>query len=241
MRCTWATPPSTSARRRGRAYTRSRSRGEGSTPASGSRRRSRMRLSIRPRSSLPPSDAKRKRAEQLREQLHHHNYRYHVLDDPEVPDAEYDRLFDELKALEEEHVELATDDSPTRRVGGPPSDKFKKVEHLAPMGSLEKGTTDERLRKWADDVRKRLDSDEPVGYVIEPKIDGSAISLVYEHGRLIRGATRGDGLRGEDVTVTLRTIRSIPLTLKGKQPPPLLEVRGEAYFPLSGFRRFNEE
>ena len=189
---------------------------------------------------MPPSEKQRKRAAQLREQLHHHNYRYHVLDDPEVPDAEYDRLFDELKALEEEQPELATDDSPTRRVGGPPSDKFKKVEHLAPMGSLEKVTTDEAIQKWADDVRKRLDSDEPVAYVIEPKIDGSAISLVYENGQLVRGATRGDGLRGEDVTVNLRTIRSIPLTLKG-DVPPLMEVRGEVYFPLSGFRRFNEE
>ncbi|MEO5576562.1 MAG: NAD-dependent DNA ligase LigA [Gaiellaceae bacterium] len=189
---------------------------------------------------MPPSDARRTRAAQLREQLHHHNYRYHVLDDPQVGDAEYDRLFDELKALEEEHPELATDDSPTRRVGAAPSDRFRKVEHLAPMGSLEKVTTGEALQKWADDVRKRLDSDEPVAYVIEPKIDGSAISLVYEHGRLVRGATRGDGLRGEEVTVNLCTIRSIPLTLQGA-PPPLLEVRGEVYFPLSGFRRFNEE
>jgi DNA ligase (NAD+) len=187
---------------------------------------------------LPPSEAAR--ATELRELLHHHNHRYHVLDDPEVTDAEYDRLFDELKELEERHPELATDDSPTRRVGGPPSDKFKKVEHLAPMGSLEKVTTDEGLLKWAEDVRKRLDSEEPVAYVIEPKIDGSAISLVYENGQLVRGATRGDGLRGEDVTVNLRTIRSIPLTLRGESPP-LMEVRGEVYFPLSGFRRFNEE
>jgi DNA ligase (NAD+) len=188
---------------------------------------------------LPPSDASQRAAE-LRELLHHHNHRYHVLDDPEVSDAEYDRLFDELKRLEEEHPELAVDDSPTRRVGAPPSDKFSKVEHLAPMGSLEKVTTGEALQKWAEDVRKRLDSDEPVAYVLEPKIDGSAISLVYEDGRLVRGATRGDGLRGEDVTVNLRTIRSIPLTVKG-EAPPLLEVRGEVYFPLSGFRRFNEE
>jgi DNA ligase (NAD+) len=110
---------------------------------------------------LPPSEATQERAARLREQLHHHNYRYHVLDDPEVEDREYDRLFDELKTLEEKHPELATDDSPTRRVGAPPSDKFKKVEHLAPMGSLEKVTTEEALHKWADDVRKRLDSDEP--------------------------------------------------------------------------------
>ena len=187
---------------------------------------------------MPPSESKR--AAELRELLHFHNHRYHVLDDPEVSDAEYDRLFDELKRLEEEHPELATDDSPTRRVGAPPSDKFQKVEHLAPMGSLEKVTTHEGLLKWADDVRKRLDSDEAVAYVIEPKIDGSAISLVYENRTLVRGATRGDGFRGEEVTVNLRTIRSIPLTLQG-DTPPLLEVRGEVYFPLSGFRRFNEE
>ena len=197
-----------------------------------------MRSSTRRRSSLPRSEAER--AAELRELLHHHNHRYHVLDEPEISDADYDRLFDELKALEEEHPELAVDDSPTRRVGATPSDKFQKVEHLAPMGSLEKVTTDEGLLKWAEDVRKRLDSDEPVAYVIEPKIDGSAVSLVYEHGRFVRGATRGDGLRGEDVSVNLRTIRSIPLTLRG-EAPPLLEVRGEVYFPLSGFRRFNEE
>jgi DNA ligase (NAD+) len=181
------------------------------------------------------------RAEELRALLHHHLHRYHVLDDPEISDAEYDALFDELKQLEEEHPELASDDSPTRRVGAPPSDRFRKVEHLAPMGSLEKVTTDEALVKWAEDVRKRLDSDEPVAWVIEPKIDGSAVSLVYEQGRLVRGATRGDGRRGEDVTPNLRTIRSIPLTLQGGEPPPLLEVRGEVYFPLSVFARLNEQ
>ncbi|HEX5800059.1 MAG TPA: NAD-dependent DNA ligase LigA [Gaiellaceae bacterium] len=189
---------------------------------------------------MPPSSAT-SRAEELRALLHHHLHRYHVLDDPEISDAEYDALFDELKQLEEEHPELASDDSPTRRVGAPPSDRFRKVEHLAPMGSLEKVTTDEALVKWAEDVRKRLDSDEPVAWVIEPKIDGSAVSLVYEQGRLVRGATRGDGRRGEDVTPNLRTIRSIPLTLQGGEPPPLLEVRGEVYFPLSVFARLNEQ
>ncbi len=181
-----------------------------------------------------------RRLDELREQVERQLYRYHVLDEPEISDAEYDRLFDELKALEEEHPELITPDSPTQRVGAPTSERFQKVQHLTPMGSLEKVTDDESLFKWADDVRKRLDSDEPVAYVIEPKIDGSAISLVYENGQLVRGATRGDGLRGEDVTVNLRTIRSIPLTLQG-DVPPLMEVRGEVYFPLSGFRRFNEE
>ncbi len=187
-------------------------------------------------SSLRPSD----RVEELRRVLEHHLYRYHVLDEPEISDAEYDRLFDELKQLEEEHPELASENSPTRRVGAAPSDKFRKVDHIAPMGSLEKVTTDEAIVKWAEDVRKRLDSDEPVAYVIEPKIDGSAVSLVYERGRFVRGATRGDGRRGEDVTPNLRTIRSIPLTLQS-DVPELLEVRGEVYFPLTQFARVNEQ
>jgi DNA ligase (NAD+) len=183
-----------------------------------------------------------KRIEELRGLLSHHNYRYHVLDDPEISDAEYDRLFDELKGLEEAHPELVSPDSPTQRVGAPPSERFQKVRHLAPMGSLDKVTTDEALQKWADDVRKRLGTDEPVAYVIEPKIDGSAVSLVYENGLLVRGATRGDGEQGEEVTPNLRTIRAIPLSLRpGDATPAVLEVRGEVYFPLSGFRRFNEQ
>ncbi|MBA3347054.1 MAG: NAD-dependent DNA ligase LigA [Actinobacteria bacterium] len=194
---------------------------------------------------MPPSEhaarAAHERATELRALLHHHLHRYHVLDDPEIPDAEYDRLFDELKQLEDDHPELQVEDSPTRRVGAPPSDRFRKVDHVAPMGSLEKVTTDEALVKWADDVCKRLDSDEPIAFVIEPKIDGSAVSLVYENGAFVRGATRGDGRRGEDVSVNLRTIRSIPLALRGDDLPPLLEVRGEVYFPLSAFERLNEQ
>jgi DNA ligase (NAD+) len=181
------------------------------------------------------------RAEELRKQLDYHLYRYHVLDEPEISDAEYDRLYDELKLLEEEHPELATPDSPTQRVGAPPSDKFRKVEHLMPLGSLDKVTTDEALFKWSEDMRKRLDSDEPISYVIEPKIDGLAVNLTYEHGLLVRGATRGDGVQGEDVTVNLRTIPAIPLRMLGDDPPPVLEVRGEVYLPLSGFRQLNEQ
>jgi DNA ligase (NAD+) len=182
------------------------------------------------------------RVEELRRILDHHNHRYYVLDEPEIEDVEYDRLFDELKRLEEECPELVTPESPTQRVGAAPSERFGKVEHLAPMGSLDKVTTDESLFKWAEDVRKRLGTDEPVSYVIEPKIDGSAVSLVYEDGRFARGATRGDGRRGEDVTPNLRTIKAVPLSLRGDDTPPrVLEVRGEVYFPLSGFRRFNEE
>jgi DNA ligase (NAD+) len=182
------------------------------------------------------------RLDELRSELNHHLYRYHVLDDPEISDAAYDRLYDELKALEDEHPELITPDSPTQRVGAPPSDKFEKSRHLTPMGSLDKVTTDEALAKWEEDVRKRLDSDEPVAYVIEPKIDGSAINLVYEQGKFVRGATRGDGYQGEEVTPNLRTISAIPLQMRdvGDDPPPVLEVRGEVYIPLSGFREFNE-
>ena len=175
------------------------------------------------------------RAAVLREQLTDASYRYHVLDEPTLSDAEYDRLYDELEELETAHPELVTPDSPTRRVGAPLSDRFQKVRHLAPMGSLEKVTTGEAVLKWGEDVRKRLDSDEPVAYVLEPKIDGSAISLVYENGVFVRGATRGDGQQGEDVTPNLRTIRAIPLALRDESPPAVLEVRGEVYMPLSGF------
>jgi DNA ligase (NAD+) len=180
-----------------------------------------------------------KRLDELRDQVEHHLYRYHVLDDPETSDAEYDRLYDELKALEEEHPDLITPDSPTQRVGAAPSDRFQKVMHLTPMGSLEKVADDESLFKWAEDVRRRLDSDEPVAYVIEPKIDGLAINLTYEDGRLVRGATRGDGVQGEDLTINLRTIPSVPLKMRGNDLPPVAEVRGEVYMPLAGFRELN--
>ena len=168
------------------------------------------------------------------------SYAYYVLAEPDVDDATYDRHFDELVELEREHPELVTPDSPTQRVGAPPSDRFQKVRHLQPMGSLEKVTTDDAVRKWADDVRKRLGSDEPVAFVLEPKIDGLAINLTYENGLFVRGATRGDGLEGEDVTVNLRTISTVPLRMLGDAPPALAEVRGEVYMPLSGFRELNE-
>jgi DNA ligase (NAD+) len=160
-----------------------------------------------------------------------------------MTDAEFDRLYDELRELEEAHPELVVSDSPTQRVGASPSERFHKVEHLAPMGSLEKVTDDETLRKFADDVRKRLGTDEPVSYLVEPKIDGLAVSLVYEDGVFTRGATRGDGARGEDVTPNLRTIRAIPLSLTlaaRERMPSVLEVRGEVYMPLAGFRAFTE-
>ena len=179
------------------------SSGRSPTPSSSTRRRS-SRLS-------DPAT----RASELRELVAYHSHRYHVLDDPEVPDATYDALYDELAALEQEHPELVTPESPTQRVGAPPSERFQKVAHATPMGSLEKVTTAEALEKWAEDIRKRLGSDEPVAYVLEPKIDGLAINLTYEAGVLVRGATRGDGVQGEDVTVNLRTIGSVPLRMIG--------------------------
>jgi len=180
------------------------------------------------------------RAAELREVLTRALIAYHVEDDPLMSDAEYDRLYDELVALEEANPELVVADSPTQRVGAPASDKFQKVRHLEQMGSLEKVTTDEALHKWAEDIRKRLGTDEPVAYVIEPKIDGLAVNLTYENGMFVRGATRGDGVQGEDVTPNLRTIKAIPLRMLGDDAPAVMEVRGEVYLPLSGFRELNE-
>ena len=183
-----------------------------------------------------------KRAAELRDVLTYHLYRYHVLDDPEISDAEYDILYDELLRLEEADPKLATPDSPTQRVGAPPSEKFQKVEHPSPMGSLEKVTTDEAVEKWHQDVVKRLGTSD-VAYVTEPKIDGLSINLIYEDGVFVRGATRGDGRLGEDVTPNVRTIKAISMRMqlaKGEAPPPLLEVRGEVYLPLSGFNQLNE-
>jgi DNA ligase (NAD+) len=197
-----------------------------------------MPSSTRRKSSMPRSDEAR--AAELRALLNRYSYEYHVLDEPSVPDAEYDRLYDELVKLEEAHPELITKESPTQRVGAPPSDRFQKVQHLEPMGSLEKVTTAEALVKWAEDVRKRLGTDEPVAYVLEPKIDGLAVNLTYEQGVFVRGATRGDGVQGEDVTPNLRTIKAIPLRMLGRNSPAVLEVRGEVYLPISGFRELNE-
>jgi DNA ligase (NAD+) len=184
----------------------------------------------------------RDRIDELRDVVDYHLYRYHVLDDPEISDEEFDRLWDELLALEREHPELQTPDSPTQRVGAPPSDKFAKVEHPTPMGSLDKVTTDEALEKWHADVVKRLGTSD-VRYVTEPKIDGLSINLLYENGLFIRGATRGDGFRGEDVTPNLKTIKAISLRMQladGEEPPSLLEARGEVYLPLSGFNELNK-
>ncbi|HSX21768.1 MAG TPA: hypothetical protein VLE97_03230, partial [Gaiellaceae bacterium] len=187
-----------------------------------------------------PSSSASKRAAELRELLNRALIAYHVEDAPIMEDSAYDTLYDELAAIEAEHPELVTLDSPTQRVGAPLSDKFQKVRHLLPMGSLDKVTTEEALQKWEDDMRKRLGGDETIAYVVEPKIDGSAINLLYERGTFVRGATRGDGVQGEDVTPTLRTIGAIPLQMRASDPPAQVEVRGEVYMPLSGFREANE-
>jgi DNA ligase (NAD+) len=193
-------------------------------------------------SSKTKANTDEARIAELRERVDYHLYRYHVLDEPEISDAEFDRLWDELLALEREHPDLQTPDSPTQRVGAPPSDKFEKVEHPTPMGSLEKVTTDEQLEKWHADVVKRLGTDE-VRYVTEPKIDGLSINLLYEDGAFVRGTTRGDGFRGEDVTPNLKTIKAISMRMQledGESAPSLLEARGEVYLPLSGFNDLNQ-
>ena len=160
------------------------------------------------------------RAAELRDVLNRALIAYHVEDEPIMEDAAYDALFDELLALEEEQPDLVTPDSPTQRVGAPASERFRKVQHLSPMGSLDKVTTAEAVSKWADDVRKRLGKEgDAVAYVLEPKIDGLAINLTYRDGVLEQGATRGDGVEGEDVTVNLRTIRAIPLAMAGEKVP----------------------
>jgi DNA ligase (NAD+) len=180
------------------------------------------------------------RAAELREFIHRALIAYHVDDAPIMEDAAYDALYDELVAIEADHPELVTPDSPTQRVGAPPSDRFQKVRHLTPMGSLEKVTTEEALEKWTDDVRKRLGGKDAAAYVLEPKIDGLAINLTYVEGVFARGATRGDGVEGEDVSVNLRTIKTIPLRMLGDRVAGTIEVRGEVYMPLSGFRALNE-
>ncbi len=204
------------------------------------------------RSSTDPG----KRAADLRRQIEYHNDRYYVQDDPEISDPDYDDLLRELRGLEEEHPDLRTPDSPTQRVGGRPLQRFGEVQHLLPMLSLANARDEDELHAWEHRVRNLLAKhemeDRAISYVTEPKVDGLAISLVYENGVLVRGATRGDGEAGEDVTQNLKTIRDIPMEIAPGEPaggrrggrapvPPLVEVRGEVYLPLAGFARLNEE
>jgi DNA ligase (NAD+) len=179
----------------------------------------------------------------LREQIDQHNYRYYVLDEPSIPDAEYDRLFQELKALEARYPELVTPDSPTQRVGAKPEGGFAEVAHELPMLSLDNAFEADDLRAFVRRIGERLEQQDTdsIAFACEPKLDGLAISLIYENGVLVRGATRGDGYTGEDITLNVRTIASVPLKLLGHGWPQRLEVRGEVYMPKEGFEALNEQ
>ena len=186
----------------------------------------------------------RKKIESLREEIRYHNYRYHTLDDIEVPDAEYDRLVRELQRLEAEHPELVTPDSPTQRVGAEPSEALVKVTHRVPMLSLGNVFAEEELQEFHERVAEKLefeDGAESLQYAAEPKLDGLAVSLMFEDGVLVRAATRGDGTTGEDITHNVRTIASVPLRLLGEGYPTVLEVRGEVFMPRTGFEAFNKK
>lgn len=185
------------------------------------------------------SDDVKARIEKLRQELNEHNYRYYVLDDPQIPDADYDRMFRELQSLEKQHPDLITADSPTQRVGGEPSGQFETIRHVVPMLSLGNCFSDEELEDFDRRVKKGLDA-EHVSYVAEPKLDGTALTVIYENGLLTKAATRGDGSTGEDITSNVRTIASVPLKLRGENIPQILEARGEAYMPVAGFKAFNK-
>ncbi|WP_150913707.1 NAD-dependent DNA ligase LigA [Marinobacter halotolerans] len=186
----------------------------------------------------PDKDASQ-RAEELRQQLTEHNYQYYVLDNPAIPDAEYDRLFRELQSLEHRYPSLRTADSPTHRVGSSVETSFESVTHRIPMLSLDNAFSDDELKEFDRRVRDRLKTDDDIEYVGEPKLDGLAVSLHYENGVLTRAATRGDGYTGEDITENIRTIPSVPLKLRGDSIPALVEVRGEVYMPKAGFEELN--
>ena len=181
------------------------------------------------------------RAAELRHTLETANHEYYILDAPRLADAEYDRLLRELKEIEAAHPELQTPDSPTLRVGAEPSAQFGKVQHLAPMLSLDNAFNDQELRAWENRNARLVEEVKNAGYMCELKIDGAAVSLLYEQGVLVRAATRGNGVLGEEITANIRTIREIPLRLQGDQIPSRMEIRGEIYMPFSGFREMNEK
>jgi DNA ligase (NAD+) len=189
---------------------------------------------------VAPSDVAG-RLQALRDKLNHHIHRYHVLDAPEISDAEYDALYDELIELEADHPDLVTPESPSQRVGGAPLAQFNKVTHTVPMLSLDKCTSESELRDWIDRCRGRLPDPDALDFTCEPKIDGVAVALMYEGGRLVLAATRGDGQTGEDITANVRTVKSVPLQLRGPDVPERFEVRGEIYIPQEAFMRFNKQ
>ena len=179
----------------------------------------------------------KKQLEKLRKEINYHNYKYYVENNPVIADYEYDMLLKKLEALEAQHPNLITADSPTQRIGGEPLKGFATVEHTIPMLSLDNAYSYDELREFDERVKKNAG---PVDYVCEPKIDGVSIALLYEKGVFVRGATRGDGQKGDDITQNLKTIRSIPLRLRESKLQDL-EVRGEVYFPISAFKKFNNE
>jgi len=192
---------------------------------------------------MTASAATKKKVESLRSRIRNHNYQYHVLDEPEVPDAEYDRLVRELQDLEKEHPELITADSPTQRVGAEPIKAFGTIRHIIPMLSLGNAFSEDELNDFHRRVTERLEIEIDAGlkYAAEPKLDGVAVSLLYEKGQLVRGATRGDGTTGEDITHNVRTIDAVPLKLLDKGYPSTLEVRGEVFMPREGFIAYNQQ
>ena len=191
----------------------------------------------------PAREEIRKELLRLRQEIKKHNRHYYVLDDPLISDAEYDRLFRRLLELEKQHPELASTNSPTQRVGAPPLEKFATVRHTLPMLSLNNANNQEEMEEFEERIRRFLKSAQPIEYVVEPKIDGVAVELVYDQGRFVVGSTRGDGINGEDITLNLKTIRSIPLTLhrESKRFPQRLEVRGEVFLSRTAFQRLNRE
>jgi DNA ligase (NAD+) len=184
-------------------------------------------------------DQTKKRIEELRAEINHHNYRYYVLDSPEISDAEYDEMMRELQELEAEYPQFLTPDSPTQRIGAAPVEAFGVVEHPLPLLSLSNAFSQEELAAWYKRISKMLDGQQ-CDFVVEHKMDGLAVALTYVNGKLTTGATRGDGLRGEDITQNLKTVRSIPLSVRGDFPPRF-EVRGEVFLPKAGFEKLNRE
>lgn len=182
----------------------------------------------------------REAVDSLRESIHQHNYRYYTLDDPSIPDAEYDRLLRELKEYEQQYPTLITPDSPTQRVGAKPLTAFASAPHAMPMLSLDNAFAAEDLQAFDQRLRERLHTDQPLDYACEPKLDGVAVSLLYENGQLQRAATRGDGMAGEDITQNIRTLKSVPLKIYHDQVPARLEVRGEVFMPKEGFAALNK-
>jgi len=177
----------------------------------------------------------------LRKRLRHHSYLYYVLDDPEISDSQYDRLYRELQELERTYPELVTHDSPTQRVGAEPLKSFTQVQHRIPMLSLDNVFSEEDLQAFYKRIQDRLNSDMSIEFAVEPKLDGLAISIVYEKGELVQAATRGDGTTGEDVTLNVRTVQSVPLRLMGDDYPEILEIRGEVFMPKAGFEKLNRQ